>query len=105
MAGRSLEPREFSIFLNGKPFTLPLSDGIFMNGEPAEASDRLKPGADVRVEKAEAPVLSDLFRHYDPRGDGPGKKLVMKVNDGPASFTTPLNPGDRVTIRLEEQVG
>jgi hypothetical protein len=46
-----------------------------------------------------------LFRHYDPRGDGPGKKLVMKVNDRPASFTTPLNPGDRVTIRLEEQVG
>jgi len=105
MAGKSLKPREFSIFLNGKPFTLPLSDGIFMNGEPAEASDRLKPGADIRVEKAEAPVLSDLFRHYDPRGDGPGKKLIMKVNDRPASFTTPLNPGDRVTIRLEEQAG
>jgi hypothetical protein len=106
MAGKSLEPGEISIFLNGNPFTLPLSDGIFMNGEPADASDRLKPGADIRVERAEAPVLSDLFRHYDPRGDGPGKKLVMKVNDGPASFTTPLNPGDRVTIRLEdEQVG
>ena len=74
-----------------------------MNGESAEATDMLRPGADIRVEKAEVPVLSDLFRHYDPRGDGPGKKLVMKVNDRSASFTTPLKAGDRVMIRLEEE--
>jgi molybdopterin converting factor small subunit len=102
-AGERLEPGEVPIHLNGKPFTLRLHDRVFMNGEPAEATDMLRPGADIRVEKAEAPVLSDLFRHYDPRGDGPGKKLVMKVNDRPASFTTPLKAGDRVMIHLEEE--
>ncbi len=102
-AGESPKPGEIAIHLNGKPFTLRLHDRVFMNGEPAEATDMLRPGADIRVEKAEAPVLSDLFRHFDPRGDGPGKKLVMKVNDEPASFTTPLKAGDRVMIRLEEE--
>jgi len=102
-AGESLKPGEVPIHLNGKPFTLRLHDRVFMNGESAEATDMLRPGADIRVEKAEVPVLSDLFRHYDPRGDGPGKKLVMKVNDRSASFTTPLKAGDRVMIRLEEE--
>lgn len=102
-AGESLDPGEVTIHLNGKPFTFSLDDRMFMNGEPAEALDRLQPGADILVQRAAAPVLSDLFRHYDPRGNGSGKKLVMKVNDRPATFTTPLNPGDRVTIRLEEE--
>jgi cell division protein FtsA len=91
------------ITLNGKPFRLPVEREVFLDGKPAGLSEVLVDGADIRVEKSEGPFLSDLFRHYDPRRDGSGTRLVMEVNGLSAGFDTPIRPGDRVKISLEDQ--
>lgn len=91
------------ITLNGKPFRLPLEREIFVEGKPAGLSDVLVDGADIRVEERRASLLSDLFRHYDPRRDGKGTRLVMEVNGLSAGFDTPVKHGDRVKISLEEE--
>ncbi|NLJ33423.1 MAG: hypothetical protein GX349_02375 [Firmicutes bacterium] len=90
------------IILNKKPFTFPREIEITMNGEKASLSTPLTPDADIRVSTPKQILLADLFAHYDPRAQGKGTHLILRVNGEPANFTSPIQSGDAVDIYWED---
>ncbi len=79
---------------------------IVMDGQEVRPSHPLRNGAKIRipVDTKQGAIFSDVFRYVDVQADQPpGKKrLVIRVNDQPADFNTPIQTGDRLEMRWEE---
>jgi cell division protein FtsA len=90
------------ITLNKKPFRLPRQVEVSMNGKPVSLDTPLVPYAVIKFNSPKQSQLADIFTCYDPKTQGSGNFLALKVNGQPAQFTTPIKSGDKVDIYWEK---
>jgi cell division protein FtsA len=88
--------------LNNKPFHLTRNISVTVNGAPASPTTPVPANAVIKFYRPKETLLADIFTAFDPRSQGEGNRLVMKVNGEPADFTTPLKAGDKVDIYWED---
>jgi len=90
-----------SLILNNKPFRLPRKMTVTVNGTAADPTTPVPDNAVIKFYQPRETFLADIFAAFDPRSQGEGNRLVMKVNGREADFTTPIKGGDRIDIYWE----
>lgn len=98
----TVEPLEF--YVNEKKILYPPSRiKILHRGKEVAAEAALQEGMELRVEGHDKNIILSqiLPLIHIPEPVRAGSKLKITVNKQPADFTTPIHPGDRMTIRWE----
>lgn len=99
----SLEP-PVTVTVNGQRLSLPASGTqVLVNGKLAQLEDPLPAQAEITLLPGrDKLILSDLFTLIDiKRQAKAGATLVMLINGEPATFTSPLQHGDQITLTWE----
>lgn len=93
-----------AVTVNGRELSIEQPVEIAINGAPASPDDAVRSGdrVDVRVKPTMSlyEVLPFAGIAWTDRARD-GRRLVLKVNDAPADFTTVLTQGDRISIEFE----
>lgn len=92
------------VTLNGRALSIQQPVEITINGAPADPGDAVRDGDRLEARAKPGISLYEVLPHAgiswtDRVKDG--RRLVLKVNDAPADFTTPLRQGDRISIEFE----
>ena len=89
------------VTVNGHPVSIKQPVRILINGAPADAGDPVGDGDWLEVQALHSVSLYEVLPYagipWEERVKD-GRRLVLKVNDAPADFTTPLRHGDNVAI-------
>ena len=81
-----------SVFLEAR------SVSVYVDGKTAELQDELQDGMTITInERESSAILSDVFRVIDLE-PYPGGKLIMRVDDNNAGFTTPITEGSKIEL-------
>ncbi|MGI5879628.1 MAG: cell division protein FtsA [Syntrophomonadaceae bacterium] len=91
-----------NITVNAKPVFLEArSVAVYVDGKAAELQDELHDGMTITINESEtSAMLSDVFRVIDLE-PYPGGKLIMRVDDNDAGFTTPITEGSKIQLSWE----
>lgn len=96
------------VTFNGKPVTIETGHmQVMMNGQKATLTDPVLDEAIIQVQSAagSAPVFNDVFRYVEFSLDRPDgaqvNRLVMLINNEPASFQSEIVSGDHLELYWE----
>lgn len=98
--------RTVQITVNDQPVTLHVPVEIVRNGQPAAWDEPVAPGDRLQVKLDGQLTLYQVLPYAGVQLPGEGsvdhnKRLVLRVGEQEAGFTTPIKDGDRVIIRYE----
>ncbi|NLT21386.1 MAG: cell division protein FtsA [Syntrophomonadaceae bacterium] len=93
--GINITVNEQPVFLEARTVS------VYIDGKAAELQDELQEGTAITINEREtSAILSDIFRviNLEPY---PGGKLIMRVDDNDAGFTTPITEGSKIQLIWE----
>lgn len=93
--GINITVNEQPVFLEAR------SVSVYIDGKAAALQDELQEGMTITINEQEtSAILSDVFRIIDLE-PYPGGKLIMRVDDNEAGFTTPITTGSKIQLTWE----
>lgn len=103
-AGATL-PTAVPVTVNGKEITIDPPVICRRNGVEAKLDDLVVPGDEVEISLTEdwRPMLNAVLPYVEDVLQYRSGQLLLAVDGAPATFTTPLYPGARVTVEWANQ--
>ncbi|NLP43255.1 MAG: ATPase [Peptococcaceae bacterium] len=97
-----IEPKPLIFYVNGKELLYkPQKYKIYNKGKEVSIEDPVENGMDLEIKEPVGKlILSELFPYLNLQEEAiPSGRLIMKVNNKDAEFTTEITQGDQIIVK------